>query len=61
MKPKLTIVRKEHEPPFTPDDYLPSASTCSHYLKLPEYSSKEVLKKKLLYSIENGHEGFLLS
>jgi E3 ubiquitin-protein ligase TRIP12 len=62
MNPKLTIVRKDdHQPPLTPDDCLPSVNTCFYYLKLPEYSSKEVLKKKLLLAIEEGQETFSLS
>lgn len=32
---------------------LPSASTCFFSLSLPDYPSKEVLKQKLLYAIEN--------
>jgi hypothetical protein len=36
------------------DDYpLPSASTCFFSLMLPEYPSKEMLKEKLLFAIEN--------
>ena len=36
------------------DDYpLPSASTCFFSLMLPEYPSKDVLKEKLLFAIEN--------
>jgi len=37
------------------DDALPSASTCFFTLTLPEYSSREVLKRKLLFAIENGY------
>jgi hypothetical protein len=36
-----------------PDHYLPSAQTCFFSLALPGYSSKQVLKEKLLYAIEN--------
>ena len=36
-----------------PDNYLPSAQTCFFSLALPNYSSKEVLKQKLYYAIEN--------
>jgi len=32
---------------------LPSASTCFFSLTLPEYSSKEILKEKLLFAIKN--------
>ena len=39
---------------------LPSASTCMNLLKLPTYSSKQVLREKLLYSIMSG-AGFELS
>lgn len=42
------------------DSRLPTASTCVNLLKLPEYSSKEVLRQKLLYSIES-ESGFDLS
>lgn len=35
------------------DQALPSASTCFFSLTLPEYSSIEVLKEKLMYSINN--------
>ena len=39
---------------------LPSASTCFNVLKLPTYSSKSVLKQKLLMSITSG-TGFEMS
>ncbi|KAL7552593.1 hypothetical protein ACHAWF_016755 [Thalassiosira exigua] len=39
---------------------LPSSSTCMNLLKLPKYTSKEMLKKKLLYAIESA-AGFELS
>ena len=35
------------------DEALPSASTCFFSLSLPEYKSKEVLKRKLLFAIKN--------
>ena len=37
----------------TSDESLPSASTCFFSLTLPCYSSKEILKRKLLFAIEN--------
>ncbi|KAK0704161.1 hypothetical protein B0T21DRAFT_299527 [Apiosordaria backusii] len=39
---------------------LPSASTCVNLLKLPRYTSKEVLREKLLYAVKSG-AGFDLS
>ncbi len=57
LEPKLTIVRKEPDRQDT-DSYLPSVNCCFYYLKLPEYSSKEVMKKKLMFAIENGQGSF---
>lgn len=42
----------------SPDDYLPSVNCCFYYLKLPEYSSKELLKEKLMFAIKNGQGSF---
>lgn len=36
-----------------PDSYLPHASTCFFTLFLPDYSSKDVMRVKLLYAIKN--------
>eukprot|EP01035_Chromulina_nebulosa_P017758 gene17758-23358_t len=36
-----------------PDKYLPHAQTCFFSLSLPLYSTKEILKEKLLYAIHN--------
>jgi hypothetical protein len=41
-------------------DRLPTASTCYTYLLLPEYSSKEKLRNKLLTAISN-YQGFGLA
>lgn len=41
-------------------DRLPTASTCINLLKLPDYCDKQLLKQKLLYSI-NSESGFDLS
>ncbi|GER27717.1 E3 ubiquitin-protein ligase UPL3 [Striga asiatica] len=40
---------------------LPSVITCANYLKLPPYSSKEIMYKKLLYAISEGHGSLDLS
>lgn len=62
LHPPLTVVRKE---PTTkgsnPDECLPSVMTCQNYLKIPEYSSFEVLSHHLRYAIKEGHEAFHLS
>ena len=44
LHPRLTIVRKVG----SGDGSYPSVNTCVHYLKLPEYSSAEILRERLL-------------
>ncbi|XP_078675972.1 E3 ubiquitin-protein ligase HECTD1-like isoform X4 [Branchiostoma floridae x Branchiostoma belcheri] len=44
LYPRLTIVRKVD----ASDGSFPSVNTCVHYLKLPEYSSEEILRERLL-------------
>ena len=50
----------EEEEVFTDADRLPTSATCMNLLKLPAYSSKEVLREKLLLSVREGR-GFELS
>ncbi|TVU13329.1 hypothetical protein EJB05_40379 [Eragrostis curvula] len=71
LNPKLTIVRKHSSSAAntsnatgateTADDDLPSVMTCANYLKLPPYSTKAVMLKKLLYAINEGQGSFDLS
>jgi len=44
LYPRLTIVRKID----AGDGSYPSVNTCVHYLKLPDYSSEEAMREKLL-------------
>ena len=61
-QPPLTLVKKLAEDERTkPDDMLPSAMTCQNYLKLPQYSSKEILAKKMKLAYTEGNQHFLLS
>ena len=54
LSPPLTIVKKTFDSPdVNLDDYLPSVMTCVNYLKLPDYSSKQIMKEK----IKNGLYG----
>lgn len=57
----LTVVCKPSEPPYTSDDFLPSVMTCVNYLKLPDYSSMQVLREKLNVAIMEGQGAFHLS
>uniref|UniRef100_A0A336LPI2 E3 ubiquitin-protein ligase n=1 Tax=Culicoides sonorensis TaxID=179676 RepID=A0A336LPI2_CULSO len=61
LTPPLTIVRKTNDNKQSPDDYLPSVMTCVNYLKLPEYSSKEVMREKLKFAASEGSMSFHLS
>jgi E3 ubiquitin-protein ligase TRIP12 len=71
LSPKLTIVRKHPSSGVSTsnttgitdaaDDDLPSVMTCANYLKLPPYSTKEIMHKKLLYAILEGRGSFDLS
>lgn len=61
LTPPLTIVRKTNDGKQSPDDYLPSVMTCVNYLKLPEYTSKEVMRQKLKFAASEGSMCFHLS
>ncbi|GMF25704.1 unnamed protein product [Phytophthora lilii] len=66
LEPKLTVVRKLTEAGDSGsteenDAVLPSASTCTNYLKLPDYSTREIMKQRLLYCIHEGQCSFHLS
>jgi E3 ubiquitin-protein ligase HERC4 len=41
------------------DSYYPVAHTCFNLLDLPQYTSKEILREKLLLAIEH-NQGFTL-
>lgn len=61
LNPPLTVVRKPHEAPLTADDYLPSVMTCVNYLKLPDYTTKAIMREKLLIAMREGVGSFHLS
>jgi len=55
LHPRLTVVRKID----AGDGSFPSVNTCVHYLKLPDYSSEEVLRERLLAA--TNEKGFHLN
>ncbi|KAK9051919.1 hypothetical protein SSX86_028547 [Deinandra increscens subsp. villosa] len=72
LNPKLTIVRKHSSTASNvgsnanglsepADDDLPSVMTCANYLKLPPYSTKEIMHKQIVYAITEGQGSFDLS
>lgn len=61
LNPMMTIVRKSFDASDNPDKFLPSVMTCVNYLKLPDYSSLEVMREKLHVAIKEGQLAFHLS
>jgi len=58
LKPAFAIHRAL--PQGDPNHYLPTASTCMNFLKLPPYGADWIMKEKILYAI-NSKAGFELS
>lgn len=61
LRPVFTVVRKMPEEPLSADDYLPSVMTCANYFKMPAYTTKEIMHTRLLTSMKEGQNSFLLS
>lgn len=61
LNPKLTVVKRTTAPFEKPDDFLPTVMTCQNYLKLPDYSSSEILKAKFTFAMYEGRNEFHLS
>jgi len=55
LYPRLTVVRKVD----ASDGSYPSVNTCVHYLKLPDYSSEEIMRERLLAATKE--KGFHLN
>ena len=61
LTPMFTVVCKPSEEPYSSDDYLPSVMTCVNYLKLPAYSSLDVMQRQLTTAMREGQGAFHLS
>ena len=61
LSPKLTVVKRSVIGNENPDKFLPTVMTCQNYLKIPEYSSFEILKKKFNIAMNEGSNEFHLS
>jgi len=62
LNPKLTVVKKDPtQKNKLPDEYLPSVMTCQNYVKIPDYSSLEITRMRLLYAMKEGQNSFNLS
>jgi E3 ubiquitin-protein ligase TRIP12 len=58
LSPRLSVAKRLGA---DADRVLPTVSTCNGYLKLPEYSSREILRERLLLAIQEGRHGFHLA
>jgi len=61
LQPRLTLVVQDANATFEDSGSLqdlPTVSTCTHSLKLPNYSTKELLKEKLEQALSDGQAYF---
>ena len=61
LTPMFTVVCKPSEAGMTSDQYLPSVMTCVNYLKLPDYTSLEILRERMGIAVREGQGAFHLS
>ena len=62
LEPKMTVVlKKPIDISENPDQVLPSVMTCQNFIKLPPYSSYELLRDKFKLAYEEGCNNFMLS
>lgn len=61
LQPQLAVAKKIDDSVENQDDTLPSVMTCTHYFKLPPYSTKDKMKEKILLAITEGQGAFLLT
>lgn len=59
LRPPLTVVRKVLDFGESADNILPSVMTCANYLKMPSYSSKEIVKERLKMAVDEGQVFYL--
>eukprot|EP00735_Rhodelphis_limneticus_P000374 TRINITY_DN1060_c0_g1::TRINITY_DN1060_c0_g1_i1::g.30034::m.30034 TRINITY_DN1060_c0_g1::TRINITY_DN1060_c0_g1_i1::g.30034 ORF type:complete len:1894 (+),score=487.47,sp/Q6WWW4/UPL3_ARATH/36.71/3e-119,sp/Q6WWW4/UPL3_ARATH/32.33/2e-102,HECT/PF00632.20/1.8e-75,HEAT_2/PF13646.1/4.1e+02,HEAT_2/PF13646.1/0.12,HEAT_2/PF13646.1/6.4,HEAT_2/PF13646.1/1.9e+03,Neurochondrin/PF05536.6/1.9e+03,Neurochondrin/PF05536.6/4.9e-06,Arm/PF00514.18/1.2e+02,Arm/PF00514.18/22,Arm/PF00514.18/1.1e+03,Arm/PF00514.18/8.5e+02, len=61
LTPKLTIVKRNPDGDTPVDSYLPTVMTCANYVKLPDYSTPDIMRARLLTAITEGQGSFHLS
>jgi hypothetical protein len=60
LDPRLTVALRVPEGSL-PDESLPSVMTCANYLKIPAYTTKQVMREQFLKAITYGQDTFLLT
>ncbi|KAH0791675.1 E3 ubiquitin-protein ligase UPL4-like isoform X1 [Histomonas meleagridis] len=62
LEPKLTIAKRSFDDEkIDPNAQLPSVMTCTNYFKVPSYTTKEIMKEKIMLAIHEGLNSFQLS
>jgi E3 ubiquitin-protein ligase TRIP12 len=61
LNPPLTICLKMPEHRNSVDQCLPTAMTCAHTLRLPAYSNRNIMRKKILQAITECQDNFQFS
>ena len=62
LDPPFSVVRRDVSTDrLCADETLPSSNTCMHILKLPCYSSRDVLQSRLMTALRDGQSSFHLS
>lgn len=61
LQPHLTIAKRVIEASAHPDDCLPSVMTCTNYFKMPQYSSRIIMKQKIIQAITECQNSFQFS
>ncbi|KAI9329973.1 hypothetical protein BDR26DRAFT_807605 [Obelidium mucronatum] len=61
LNPQLTVVRKNADFGQNADSYLPSVMTCVNYLKVPAYTSLDVMRERFEVAMKEGQGSFHLS
>jgi E3 ubiquitin-protein ligase TRIP12 len=61
LNPPLTVHLKTPEHGSSVDQYLPTAMTCAHALRLPAYGTRDIMRKKILQAITECQDNFQFS
>ena len=62
MSPKLTVVLKKMiNENDNPNGSLPTVMTCQKNMKIPDYSTIDILREKLFFAMYEGINSFHLS
>lgn len=54
LEPRMTVGLRDDKNWDNKDHHLPTVSTCQHYVKMPEYSTLEILKAKFETAAKEG-------